>query len=68
MFVRIVKLEYEQGVQNKKNTQTGVFDSWQGHLCNSRIDFMRELLLFGKDIKVFLMYLLKNHGILRYNE
>jgi len=27
---------------------------WQGHLCNSRTDGIKELLRFGKDIKVFL--------------
>lgn len=40
-------------IQSKK-TQTGVFDFWQAHLCNSRADEMLELLLFGKEIKVFL--------------
>ena len=37
----------------KKNTQTGVFDFWQGHLCNSRADFIHEILLFGKEVKNF---------------
>ena len=41
---------------------------WQGHLCNSRANEIRDLLRFGKEVNVFLMYLLKNHGILRYNE
>ena len=27
---------------------------WQGPLCNSRVDFLHELLKFGKDVKVFL--------------
>jgi len=39
---------------NQKNTQTGVFDFWQGHLCNSRTDLIHELLQFGKEIKMFL--------------
>lgn len=32
----------------------GVFDFWQGNSCNSQMDFMRELLWLGKEIKVFL--------------
>lgn len=26
---------------------------WQGHLRNSRTDFIRDLLVCGKDVKVF---------------
>ena len=44
----------------KKNTQTDVFDFWQGHLSNSRDDFIRELLLFGKNVKHFLSLQLSN--------
>ena len=39
---------------NQKNTQMGVFDFWQDHLCYLRVDFIRDLLSFGKEIKVFL--------------
>ena len=42
---------------NQKNTQTGVFDFWQGHLCDSRADFIHELLRFGKEVNVFLKHL-----------
>lgn len=28
--------------------------NWQGHLCNSRTNEMRELLQFGKEIKKIL--------------
>jgi hypothetical protein len=45
--------------QNKTTTETVVFLFWQGHLCNSRADAMRELLMFGKDIKVFLETIFK---------
>jgi len=38
----------------KNTTQGGVFDFWQGHLCNSRTNTIQDLLLFGKDVKVFL--------------
>ena len=31
-----------------------VFLFWQGQLCNSRVDFMRNLLQFGREIKIFL--------------
>jgi len=42
-------------LENKgKTDQTVGLNFWQGHLCNSRDDFMRDLLQFGKDIKVFL--------------
>ena len=37
-----------------KTDHKGRFNFWQGHLCNSRIDFICELLQFGKDVKVFL--------------
>ena len=32
----------------------GIFDFWQGHLCNSRTDEIKDLLQFGKEIKLFL--------------
>lgn len=38
--------------QTKKPQKCG-FDFWQGHLCNSRTNDIRELLLFGKDVKEF---------------
>ena len=38
----------------KKPTCVVGLNFWQGHLCNSRTEFMRDLLLFGKDVKVFL--------------
>jgi hypothetical protein len=37
-----------------KDHQNGGLLFWQGHLCNLRIDTMCDLLLFGKDVKVFL--------------
>ena len=37
-----------------KNTQTGVLDFWQDILCNSRTEFIHDLLQFGKEIKSFL--------------
>jgi len=41
--------------KTKKNrAQNPICLFWQGHLCNSRTDFIHELLLFGKDIKTFL--------------
>ena len=30
------------------------YSLWQGHLCNIRVDFIHEILLFGKNIKVFI--------------
>ena len=30
------------------------FELWRDILCNSRTDFLHELLLFGKDVKIFL--------------
>ena len=37
-----------------KTTRLGGLNFWQDILCNSRTEFMRDLLLFGKEIKVFL--------------
>ena len=37
----------------KKTDLCGRFDFWQGHLCNSRADFIRDVLQFGKEIKIF---------------
>ena len=34
-----------------------VIQIWQGHLCNLRTDFIRDLLLFGKEMKIFLQNL-----------
>ena len=31
-----------------------VFLFWQDHLCNLRVDDIHDLLLFGKEVKVFL--------------
>jgi len=43
------------GVEQKlKPTQKVGLNFWQPHLCNSRTDFLHDLLLFGKEIKVFL--------------
>ena len=42
---------------NKKTAEMRFCLFWQGQLCNSRIDFMRNLLLFGKDVKAFLQIL-----------
>ncbi len=39
---------------NQKNTHSGIFNFWQGHLCNSRFDFIRDLSSFGKNVKIFL--------------
>ena len=41
----------------KKTPKRTVIQIWQGHLCNSRAEFMRDLLLFGKEIKTFLQIL-----------
>ena len=42
-------------LENKEKTaKLRFYLFWQGHLCNSRTDFLHELLLFGKDVKVFL--------------
>lgn len=30
-----------------------VFLFWQGYLSNSQTDFLYEILLFGKDVKMF---------------
>ena len=50
----------ERGVLAKiKTTRLGGLNFWQGHLCNSRTDFLYELLLFGKDIKVFIKHINK---------
>ena len=38
----------------KNATQGGIFDFWQGHLCNSRTNEIHDLLCFGKDVKAFL--------------
>ena len=38
---------------NQKNTQTGVFDFWQDHLCKSRVDDMHDLLQVGRGLMVF---------------
>jgi hypothetical protein len=40
-----------------KTTRLGGLNFWQGHLCNSRADFLYELLKFGKEIKTFLQIL-----------
>ena len=42
---------------NKKTAKLRFYLFWQGHLCNSRADLIHEILLFGKDIKVFLQIL-----------
>ena len=39
---------------NKKTAKMRFYQSWQGHLCNSRTDEICDLLLFGKEIKAFL--------------
>ena len=39
---------------NQKNTQTGVFDFWQDILCDYRADEIKEILFFGREIKLFL--------------
>ncbi len=42
-------------LKNKQKTdQKAGLNFWQGHLRNSRDDTMHDLLLFGKDVKVFL--------------
>ena len=41
----------------KNATLGGIFDFWQGHLCNSRTDEIHNLLQFGKEIKLFLQNL-----------
>ena len=47
--------EHMKALGNKEKTaETRFYLFWQGHLCNSRSDFIRELLLFGKDVKFFL--------------
>lgn len=45
---------YEIIAKQMKTTYWGGLNFCQGDSCNSRVDFMRDLLLFGKDIKVFL--------------
>ncbi len=44
-----------------------VFLSWQGHLCYSRVDFIRDLLRFGKDVKVFLNKYYCKKTLVEYN-
>jgi len=43
--------------QKLKPTQKVGLNFWQGHLCNSRTDFIHNLLQFGKEIKTFLQIL-----------
>ena len=42
---------------NKKTAKLRFYLFWQGHLCNSRVDFVHKILLFGKDVKTFLQNL-----------
>lgn len=63
---RFLKILHSNCVYDGKKLQISVkkpFDlfiskvlnqSWQGHLCNSRADFIHELLQFGKEVKMFL--------------
>ena len=44
-------------IQNKKTTKMVVVLFWQGHLCNSQTNEIRDLLSFGKEIKTFLQNL-----------
>ena len=37
---------------------------WQDILCNSRTDEIKDLLQFGKDIKVFLEKMYEKHNML----
>lgn len=39
---------------NKKTAKMRFYLFWQGHLCNSRTDEIKDLLQFGKEIKLFL--------------
>ena len=41
--------------------KTVVFLFWRGRLCNSRTDEIKELVCFGKEIKLFLDGFLKKH-------
>lgn len=45
---------------NKKTAKMRFYLFWQGQLCNSRTDFIRDLLSFGKDVKFFLESKIKN--------
>ena len=53
--------EPQKSKENKqKNAKMRFYLFWQGHLCNSRTDFIRDLLSFGKDVKFFLESKIKN--------
>ena len=50
-----IKKFIQLGCFNKnQNHPKGGFDFWQGHLCNSRTNEIKELLQFGKEVKAFL--------------
>ena len=58
---RFYRLTYElvEMLENKQKTDhKGRFEFWQGHLCNLRVDEIKDLLQFGKEIKIFLSLLL----------
>ena len=57
--MRFQHLTYElvKILENKEKTaKMRFYQSWQGHLSNSRTDTMCELLQFGKEIKMFIKY------------
>lgn len=41
------------GSAKNKNHPKGGFDFWHGVSCNSRVDFIHDLLSFGKDVKKY---------------
>ncbi len=47
-------------MSEKPTQKVGLIFFWQGHLCNSRTDTIRDFLSFGKEVKVFLKKLLNN--------
>ena len=38
---------------NQKTAKMRFYQSWQGHLSNSRTNDMHDLLVFGKNVKFF---------------
>ena len=40
----------------EKTAKMRFYQSWQGQQCNSRVDFIRNLLSFGKGVKMLLQF------------
>jgi hypothetical protein len=53
-YIGTLAHSFGTALTKNKNHPKGGFYFWQGHLCNPRTDFIRDLLSFGKEIKVFL--------------